>query len=128
MRILLKNIYRNYLTEWKFNPPSSPWMVGIWEALVKSVKRALKSTIKDRLFTEEALYTTLCEVESLLNNRPLTSISDDVSDCECLTLTHFLIGELSPNFSPGIFTDKEINLNVNGDLYKQQHKYCGRDG
>ena len=85
-------------------------MGGIWESLVKSVKRALKSTIKDRLFTEEVLYTTLCEVESLLNNRPLTSISDDVSDYECLTPNHFLIGEVSPNFSPGIFTDKEINL------------------
>ena len=30
---------------WKFNPPSSPWMGGIWEALVKIVKRALKVVI-----------------------------------------------------------------------------------
>ena len=55
------------------------------------------------------LYTTLCEVESFLNNRPLTNISDDVSDYECLAQNHFLIRELSPNFSPRIFTDKEIN-------------------
>ena len=57
-----------------------------------------------------SIYAILCQVESLLNNRPLTNISDDVGDYECLTPNHFLIGELSPNFSPGIFTDKEINL------------------
>ena len=27
--------------QWKFNPPVSPWMGGVWEALVKTVKRAL---------------------------------------------------------------------------------------
>ena len=85
-------------------------MGEVWEVLVKSVKQALKSTIKDRLFTEEVLYIKLCEAELLLNNHPLTSISDDASDYECLTPNHFLIGELSPNFSPGIFRDKEINL------------------
>ena len=25
--------------DWKFNPPLSPWMRGIWESLVKSIKR-----------------------------------------------------------------------------------------
>ena len=78
-------------------------MDGIWEAPVKSVKRALKFAIKDRLFTEEVLYTTLCEIEPLLNNRPLASISADVSDNEWKS-------ELSPNFSPEILTDKDINL------------------
>ena len=58
----------------------------------------------------EVLYTTLYEVESLLNSRLLTNISDDVSDYEFLAHNHFLIGELTPNFLPGIFTDKEINL------------------
>ena len=28
--------------EWKFNPPISPWMGGVWESLVKLVKRALR--------------------------------------------------------------------------------------
>ena len=52
-------------------------MGRIWAVLVKSVKRVLKSAIKDRLFTEDVLYTTL---ESLLKSLPLTSISVDVND------------------------------------------------
>ena len=68
------------LREWKCNSPLSPWMGGAREELVKSVKQALKSAIKDCLFIEEVLYPTLCEIESLLNNLLLTSISDDISD------------------------------------------------
>ena len=39
--------------KWKFNPPVSPWMGGIWETLVKSVKRFLKVIIRNKLLTEE---------------------------------------------------------------------------
>ena len=31
--------------KWKFNAPVSPWMGGIWESLVKSVKRSLQVII-----------------------------------------------------------------------------------
>ena len=53
---------------WTFNPPSSPWMGGALEALIKSVKRTLKAIADDCLFTEEKLHTFICEVESKLNN------------------------------------------------------------
>lgn len=82
---------------WKFNPPSSPWMGGAFESLVKSTKNALKAVYRDRLFTEEALYTFLTEVESTLNCRPLTECSDDIDDYEALTPNHFLLGRCSPN-------------------------------
>ena len=47
-------------------------MGGIWEALIKSVKRALKVVIQDRLFTDEMLATLMCEVKLMPNQRPLT--------------------------------------------------------
>ena len=53
--------------EWKFNPPISSWMGGVWEFLVKSVKRALRLSTGDRAFTEDLLTTFLCEVESVIN-------------------------------------------------------------
>ena len=65
--------------KWKFNTAVSPWMGGIWKSLVKSAKCSLKVIIRDKLFTEECLSTLLCEVESVLNQRPLTPISDDVN-------------------------------------------------
>ena len=47
-------------------------MGGIWEALIKSVKRALKVVIQDLLFTDEMLATLMCKVKPMLNQRSLT--------------------------------------------------------
>ena len=38
--------------EWKFNPPTSPWIEGVWESLVKSIKRGSRVITQDRAFTE----------------------------------------------------------------------------
>ena len=78
--------------QWKFNPPSSPWMEGFIEAMVKLTKKALKTTVNDRLFTEEALSTFLTEVESIINSRSLTPASDDIDDLEPITPKHLLFG------------------------------------
>lgn len=98
--------------EWKFNPPASPWMGGVWEALVKSVKRALRTITKDRIFTEDALTTFLCEVESIVNQRPLTPTSNNINDFEALTPYHFLLGSPSPNFEPIKLNESEINHRI----------------
>ena len=100
----------------KFNPPSSPWMGGVWKSLVKSVKRSLKVITRDRVFTEESLYTFLCEVESVINNRPLIPTSDRISDFEALTPNHFLLGNKVTNYASGSFNPREIK---NGELFKQ---------
>ena len=107
--------------QWIFNPPFSPWMGGAWESLIKSVKRALKAITLDRVFTDEALYTFLCETECIINQRPLTAISDDVNDFDTLTPNHFLIGEAHSNQSPGEFSSKEINQ----ELFKQLPIFYG---
>ena len=44
---------------WIFNPPTSPWMGGVWESLVNSVKKNLKAIVKDRISTENCLCTFL---------------------------------------------------------------------
>ena len=94
--------------EWRFNPPLSPWMGGSMESMVKITKRALQSIVKDRCFTEEALLTFLLEVESTVNSRPLTPVSDDINDYEALTPNHFLIGRMSANQPIGRFE----NINI----------------
>ena len=106
---IIRCLSQNWIT-WIFNPPVSPWMGGIWESRIKSVKRSLKAIIKDRIFTEDCLHTFLCEVESILNGRPLTAISNDITDLEPFTPKHILIGSSSSNFSPGKFNSNEINL------------------
>ena len=96
-----------------FNPPASPWMGEIWESLVKSVKTGLKAILKDRIVTNGSLQIFLCEVESVLNRRPLTSISNDIYDLEPLTPNDLLIGEASPNQSPGNIGEYKVSLKRN---------------
>lgn len=78
--------------KWKFIPPRAPHFGGIWEAGIKQVKRLLASSIGGHPQTYEELSTTLARVESLLNSRPLCSISEDVNNFQFLTPGHFLIG------------------------------------
>ena len=41
----------------KIQPSISQWIRGVWESLVKSVKRALIVITRDRAFTEDLLTT-----------------------------------------------------------------------
>ena len=70
--------------DWIFSPPLREWMNGAVEAVVKLTKCRLKAITQYHLFKEEALSTYLTEVKAVLNNHPLASISDDVTDLEPL--------------------------------------------
>ena len=71
--------------EWKFDSPISPWIGAVWEFLVKSVKQTLRIITRDRAFTKDSLTTFLCEVESVINQRPLTPTSDSIDDFDAIT-------------------------------------------
>ena len=91
-----KDKIKSYATskgiEWQFNPPSAPHMGGIWERLVRSVKEVMTGLLQDKVLTDPQLATLLTEVESILNNRPLTHNSTDSEDLEALTPNHILLG------------------------------------
>ena len=78
--------------KWRFNPPSAPHQVGIWERLVRSFKRVLYTILGTRRLTDEMLNTTFCLVEHALNSRPLTPVSADPSDLGVITPNQFLLG------------------------------------
>ncbi|CAL8133345.1 unnamed protein product [Orchesella dallaii] len=78
---------------WHFNPPSAPHQGGLWEAGVKSAKHHLRRVIGNSVLTFEQFQTVLCQVEAILNSRPLHPMSPDPSDFTALTPGHFLIGE-----------------------------------
>ena len=49
-------------------------------------------TCNIQTFTDKALRKYFCEVEFILNKRPLTPISDDIHDFETITPNHLLKG------------------------------------
>jgi hypothetical protein len=56
--------------EWRFIPPNSPHVGGIWEAGVKSFKNHFKRIAGTSLLTAEEMYTLLTLIEACLNSRP----------------------------------------------------------
>ncbi|XP_039969977.1 uncharacterized protein LOC120781823 [Bactrocera tryoni] len=65
-----------------FIPPRAPHFGGLWEAAVKSAKHHVVRVIGNALLTAEELSTLLTEVETILNSRPLTPLSQDPNDVE----------------------------------------------
>lgn len=103
----------NFLTikgiRWHFIPPRSPHFGGLWEAAVKSFKHHFYRIVGDKLFTYEELETYTCEIEAILNSRPITPLSDDPNDFRALTPAHFLIGDTLTNLSSPDFTNETTN-------------------
>ena len=85
---------------WHWNPPQGPHLKGVFESMIKSAKRAIYAVLKDADINDEELETTFIRVESVMNSRPLTTVSDDPNDEPVLTPNHFLIGRMGGDFVP----------------------------
>ncbi|UYV75643.1 hypothetical protein LAZ67_13000834 [Cordylochernes scorpioides] len=68
------------IIQWIFTPPSAPWWGGFWERLARVVKSLLVRMLGFSKLNYVQLETALCEVESIINNRALSYISEDDQD------------------------------------------------
>lgn len=81
------NVHR---IQWIFNPPASPWWGGFWERLIRILKDYLRRILGQNKLNKVELDTSLTFVESLMNSRPLTYISEDPDDLIPLTPAAFI--------------------------------------
>ena len=75
---------------WKFNIPRAPWWGGFYERLVRTIKDALKRTLYKSLLTFRELETVVYRIESVINARPLTTLSEDPNDVRPISPKDFL--------------------------------------
>ena len=61
---------------WEFIVEKAPWHGGFWELMIQSTKRCLKKSLGRISLDFEALRTLLVEIETTINNRPLTYVYD----------------------------------------------------
>ncbi|XP_062599560.1 uncharacterized protein LOC134261107 [Saccostrea cucullata] len=76
----LHNFLNEQRTTWIFNPPHSSHMGGVWERMIGITRRILDAILLDygsRSLTHEVLTTFLAEASSIINSRPLVSVSTD---------------------------------------------------
>ena len=68
----------------------------------------LNIILREHTLDDERLSTLFCEVESIVNGRPLTVSSDDLNDESPLTPNHFLLLRGGPDLPPGQFYKSDI--------------------
>ena len=93
--------------KWTSNTPLCPWKRGACESIVKLTKKAMKAVMKDRIYHEKLLITLPCEIEAMLNSRPILPCKNDPSDFDALN-PDFIIKKFH-NFAPGDFNEDDIS-------------------
>ena len=93
--------------EWVFNPPGASHQGGVWERLIRSTKKILRSLVGQRELNDQSLRTFLAEVEKIMNDRPITPVSSDPRDLEALTPNHILLLRQNPSTSAREFSGQD---------------------
>ena len=73
---------RKQQIDWRFNPPGASHIGGVWERQIRTVRIILSNLLREHgnRLDDESLHTLLCEVESIVNSRPIAAISCDFRD------------------------------------------------
>ncbi len=80
------------------------WSLGASNLYSKEDTYAL---LKEQSTNDDSLHTVMCEVESIINNRPITSASDNPNYLEPLTPNHLLLLKTQPDLPPGLFKKED---------------------
>ena len=90
----IKDIRKNeklqdYLTahkmQWRFNLAKSPWWGGIYERLIRDLKKALYKSLGRCHLSFDNLETVIMDIEINMNNRPLTYVESESGEEQVLT-------------------------------------------
>ena len=93
--------------KWNFNCPKASSAGGVWERMIRETRKVMKAllikgmqgvpALNRRTPTDFELATILTEVECILNNRPITRLSNSISDFQAMTPQMILTGVLHPS-------------------------------
>ncbi|XP_074611853.1 uncharacterized protein LOC141866271 [Acropora palmata] len=78
---------------WQFNLSKSPWWGGMYERLIKEIKKTVYKTLGKTHLTFELLEAVVIDIERHLNNRPLTYVESDEGGPQTLTPNALMWGQ-----------------------------------
>ena len=86
------NDFVNHCIEWRQITPKAPWMGGVYERLIRTVKLCLKKVLGNCRVSFHELHTILVEIQGSINDRPITYVSSNINDISALTPSMLLCG------------------------------------
>ena len=117
----LPNEYASKGVEWVHIPPRAPHFGGLWEAAVKSAKLHLKKVMGSNVVTFEELSTIFCQIEAIMNSRPLVQMNANDSDYIALTPA-MLISGCEHTYLPLDSQDTAPELPTPAPLHSYPHR------
>lgn len=78
------------------------------------VRQILCTVLQQQTLDDEALQTVLCEAEAILNDRPISKLSNDPNYLEALTPNHLLLMKGNPVLPPGLFERSDLYAKGDG--------------
>ncbi len=109
---------------WQFNLSKSPWRGGLYERLIREIKKTLYKTLGKTHLTFEQLETVLMDVERHLNNRPLTYVEDELGEGRILMPNTIMWGQNSYVFDEDL--EKEELTQYDKWLQQAREHACTR--
>ena len=103
---------------WKFIPSRASWMGGVYERLVQIIKIELTKMQRKAKFNEIEWRSHLADIEQIVNDRPLTYVSDIPSEPEVVTPNSIIHGCLNDTT---LATDLNIDTIISDMKQYQNH-------
>ena len=107
----MQNHLRRKEIEWKFNAPLCSHAGGVWERLIRSVRKHFRLIVGETKLDDFVLATLTTEIERILNDRPITDVSMDHDDFSALTPNMLLSGVVEPSLP--------LNVCSKGELFRR---------
>ena len=102
--------------DWQFLPAGASHMNGVVERQIRTIRKVFTGLLtEEQRLTDDILATLFCEVEGIVNSRPLTKVSDDPSDDAAMTPSDLLIVRSSQLVALGKFCQ--------GDMLRRRWRY-----
>ena len=99
---------------------SDSWMGGHFERMISVVKSSLVVSLRHKTLNEEEFRTAVRECQAVVNNRPLTYLSNSTED-EPLMPSHLLQGTLMKTLPLAILSEEEEEYVSPGKKAPHQH-------
>ncbi|XP_069105757.1 uncharacterized protein [Argopecten irradians] len=117
----MKEFLKNSDLVWKFNPPHSSHMGGVWERMIGMARKILDAmlmtdNLTSRNLTHEVLVTLMAEVSAIMNSRPVAGISTDPEVPHIMSPATLLTQKTS---SEAMYDCADLDTK---DMYREQWK------